>query len=347
MNRQTPNIASGKPAWHSKGILLRPGSGFDDVSVKDPTVAYADGAWHVIYTAIGNRGSSVRRSLGHVSAPRLEDLHSAPRVELSPAWPADGPEIAAPQVFYCRELAKWVLVAQRPEPGPTRYVPIISFSQDIRDPAGWSVPRDLLTVSQLPPGQTAIDFWIISDGESYWLFFSDQKHGIWAMRSPDLVSPDRYEAPQRVLVDQGADWELHEAAHIYFLPDLNCYRLYVEAFRYGGAHRNHLERFIAIYHADRLPGPWRRDVEAAVPHSLNPEDIVGPDGKVPGVHQVSHPEWIRRGIDERLEIDLSPGAIIQETIVESPTDDYLHLGWRLRLVQPLDDQSDNRSLAIQ
>lgn len=341
MNRQTPTTAMTTPAWQSKGILLSPGSGFDDVAVKDPTIVQADGAWHLFYTAIGKRGGGVRRSLGYVTAPRLEDLQTSARMELSPAWPADRPEIAAPQVFYCRTLAKWVLVAQRPEPGPTRYVPIVSFSKDIRDPGAWSAPRDLVTVNQLPPGQTAIDFWIISDGESYWLFFSDQKHGIWAMQSPDLISAEKYSAPQRVLVDQGTDWELHEAAHIYFLPALNRYRLYVEAFRYGGSHRNHLERFIAIYHADHLPGPWRRDFDEATPHTLGPEGIAGPDGQVPGVHQVSHPEWIRRGIDERLEIDPAPGAIIQETAVESPADDYLHLGWRLRLVQPFEARSDN------
>lgn len=321
--------------WRCGGVLLEPGRSFDGIAVKDPTVVYDAGAWHLFYTAIGAEGPTTRRSIGYVTAPRLDELCDAERHDLKQAWRGFQYEIAAPQVFYCSPLGKWVLVAQRPEAGPTRYVPVISLSDNIRDVTGWSSPRDLVPAAELPPGRTAIDFWIIRDGDSFWLFFSDQQHGVWAMRSssPNLVEC-RWDAPQRVLFDQGPDWELHEAAHIYFVPALRRYRLYIEAFRYGGTHANHLERFIAVYRADRLPGPWTQEGGADAGDSILPEDIEGADGRIPGVHQVSHPEWIRRGADERLEIDATPPAIIQETIVESPREDYASLGWRLRLITP-------------
>ena len=57
-----------------------PNGTFDEIAVKDPSVVYHEGAWHVFYTA---RGNAAACSTGYVSAPTLAGLRSAPRHELA------------------------------------------------------------------------------------------------------------------------------------------------------------------------------------------------------------------------------------------------------------------------
>ena len=56
-----------------------PNGTFDEVAVKDPSVVFFDGLWHVFFTA---RGNAAACSTGYVSAPTLAELRSAPRHEL-------------------------------------------------------------------------------------------------------------------------------------------------------------------------------------------------------------------------------------------------------------------------
>lgn len=54
--------------------------------------------------------------------------------------------------------------------------------------------------------------------------------------------------------------------------------------------------------ADHLSGPWKR-VEKQPNEFLGaPGRLVLPDGTKPNYHQISHPELIRLGYDERLEV---------------------------------------------
>jgi predicted GH43/DUF377 family glycosyl hydrolase len=66
--------------WELRDPILSPGpkGSFDEVAVKDPSLVYFEGKWHVFYTA----RSKTQYTTGYVSAKRLADLQSAPRYEL-------------------------------------------------------------------------------------------------------------------------------------------------------------------------------------------------------------------------------------------------------------------------
>lgn len=53
--------------WDLGPALLKPGpsGSFDETEVKDPSLVYHDGQWHVFYTARGRD----RYSIGYLSAP--------------------------------------------------------------------------------------------------------------------------------------------------------------------------------------------------------------------------------------------------------------------------------------
>jgi len=67
--------------WRLEGPVFLPGpaGAFDEVAVKDPSVLFFEGRWHVFYTARG-RGEY---ATGYVAAASLEQLPVAPRHELT------------------------------------------------------------------------------------------------------------------------------------------------------------------------------------------------------------------------------------------------------------------------
>ena len=66
--------------WSVDSLVLLPGpkGSFDEVAVKDPTVVFYEGTWHVFYTA----RSKEEYTTGYVSAETLAGLQKAPRHEL-------------------------------------------------------------------------------------------------------------------------------------------------------------------------------------------------------------------------------------------------------------------------
>ena len=57
-------------AWRPEGPLLVPGPSvaFDHTAVKDPSLVFFEGRWHLFYTARGNN----EYTTGYVSAEKLE-----------------------------------------------------------------------------------------------------------------------------------------------------------------------------------------------------------------------------------------------------------------------------------
>ena len=95
--------------WLVDSLVMLPGpeGSFDEVAVKDPSVVFYDGKWHVFYTA----RSKEEYTTGYVSAETLAGLQTAPRHELKMIR-GKKRYACAPQVFYYEPQRKWYLIFQ-------------------------------------------------------------------------------------------------------------------------------------------------------------------------------------------------------------------------------------------
>jgi len=99
----------------SKPILqARDKNAFDNVAVKDASIVYYNGKYHLFYTSKRaedtDNGVKYEIGTGYVCAEILEGLAAAQRYELTKILDAD---IIAPQIFYFRPQEQWYLIAHR------------------------------------------------------------------------------------------------------------------------------------------------------------------------------------------------------------------------------------------
>lgn len=217
--------------WKPEMSILTPGAvgSFDETAVKDPSIVFASGKWHVFYTARGHH----QYSLGYVTASRLEDLQKASRFQLVPAY------AAAPQVFFYREQQLWYLVYQT---ASSNYQPVYSTTTTIDEPRSWSPPKQLVVK---PPGEKWIDFWIIFDKQQAVLFYTRNHQDVVAMTTSRRAFPSGFHKP--VVVYTG----VHEAVHVYRDRDRKDYILLFERRKIEDGSRSY-----GLARSETLLGPW-------------------------------------------------------------------------------------------
>ena len=216
--------------------MLSPGpaGSFDATAVKDPSIVFAEGQWHLFYTARGNG----KYSLGYVAAPHLETLQSQPRVQLS-ALSAGTSTYAAPQVFFFRPQQRWFLIYQT---SASNYQPMFVTTKTIGDPNSWSTPQELV---QKPERAKWIDFWVICDDQNAYLFFTRDHREVMAMQTSLAAFPQGFGEPKPVFAG------VHEAVHIYKENGKPKYSMLFEE------RKPDLTRRYGRAQADHLLGPWR------------------------------------------------------------------------------------------
>lgn len=292
--------------WSAGPVVLAPGvaGSFDEIAVKDPSVVFHDGQWHLFYTARGQG----RYSLGHVSARSLDKLATAPRHELKQLRGRNNSYAAAPQVFYFRPHQKWYLVFQTKD---SNYQPVFSTNPDINRPDLWTTPGAL--ASKREPAKW-IDFWVLCDQHHAYLFFTRQHQAVYVMKTPIQQFPSGWDEPKRVF------GPVHESCHVY---------------RAGGRYvllyetQQDDRRGYGLAEAPSPEGPWREvDREFAAGALLR---------FAPGLPhwtaEVSHGELLRQGVDERMEVN--PGSwrfLIQGLPRGAHQGAYEELGWRLGII---------------
>src|SRR5579862_1764964 len=106
-------------SWHYRGHVLAPDPSvaFAARAVKDPSLVYHDGTWHLFYTAISHQGTC---SLGYVRTALLADCAVQQQQQLSLD---DAARPAAPYVFYHSTQQVWYLIFQVPSPRRRSYIP--------------------------------------------------------------------------------------------------------------------------------------------------------------------------------------------------------------------------------
>ena len=124
----TATVPPGVPssfAWSSSDVLLSPigDATHDLVSIKDPSVVYYDGNWHVYASSVTSAGSY---GMVYVSFPDWEHTASATVYYLDPN-PSLAGYHAAPQLFYFRRRTSGISCISRARhstrPTTTRAIP--------------------------------------------------------------------------------------------------------------------------------------------------------------------------------------------------------------------------------
>jgi len=321
---------------------------FDDAAVKDPTIVYFNGKYHMFYTSKATKSTKANMkylsrgasAVGYVCSPTLEGFNRAKRYNLD-AIVQD--IIIAPQVFYFEPHKLWYLIAQTTVDGRPGLMPIYLTNPDIENVAGWSKPKVIKT--NKTNNGFWIDFWVICDDAKAHLFYTDHEGSMFRFECPVEEFPDGYagEKEETVLTERGENeigrWRLHEGSHIYYVRKADKYLALLEAVYPHPTRKNYWDsrnRFMFAMVADKLEGPWERVEPDGNEFAGDPAYLYNPDGSKSAYDQVSHFELIRAGYDQKLEIeDYNLQLLFQAFDAENIGDDYDYndLPWELAVMR--------------
>ena len=329
----------------SKPLLTAgPNDSFDNVAVKDPSIVFYNDNYHLFYTGKSSKqtsdGLKYDLDTGYVSAPTLEGLKSAKRYNFRDIV---GEIVIAPQVFYFEPQQLWYLIGHTKVSGRPNLAPIYMTNPNIEDVQGWSKPKFLKTGKS--NDEFWIDFWVICDDTKAHLFYSDQKCAVLRMECPIETFPQGLaNAREQVSLHvEGEDdygrWQMFEAEHVYHVKEPDKYLIILECgyFEkaknwYGDARR----RFMIGMVANKLEGPWTRIEQSENEYLAHASALFNEDGTKSNYTQVSHPELIRCGYNQKLEIEDYNIQIMFQSFDGSSTPDgynYNELPWELAVIK--------------
>jgi hypothetical protein len=299
------------------------GGGFDNTSVKDPSIVYYNGKWHLFYTGFGDGG---QLHIGYVNASKLDKLNDGKRTMLA-FENEDNPNnyYAAPDVFYFEPDKKWYLVFQ----GYWNDVqPLYSTTDDIEDPGSWTQPKDLMPKFE---GNSWVDFYVICDDEYAYLTYSRNYNSVYYVKTrlEDFPAGFDHENAQVMVEDDYV--EFGEAAHIYKAKGLGEYHMIYEI---SDLRKNRM-RYYVLYSSEEIGGPWELKYPVyAAKHSLGfgHKSSDWPE-------EVSHGEMIRTNYNQCPEYDpvnvrfLMQGILSKERGEKYDPSKYWTLPWKLGILE--------------
>lgn len=316
--------------WISTGPLVLPTANAQHpiVSVKDPTVVYHDGRWHIFAT------TADRNNQWRMAYFNFRSWEEAPQAK--PFYLDQNPNLTgyncAPQVFYFRPQKKWYLIYQSQQP---RY----STTDHLDDPLSWSAPRNFFDGTPKSVTQGWLDYWIICDDTHAYLFFPDDHGRFYRSRTRREDFPRGFGEPVVVMQEKNPA-DLFEGSCVYRLKGRNQYLALVECM----AHSNG-SRYYRAFTADRLDGDWQPLPDGsseASPFAGNANVIA--DAAHPFWSDgVSHGELLREGSDETMTVDPQNIRFLYQGLprgVHEPN--YVLLPYRLALLKsttPLTNQA--------
>ena len=309
-------LSSGEFRWTAGPPLVSPAKRPDDpcYSVKDPSVVYFEGRWHLFCTI-----RSVKRThqIEYLSFGDWKNANAAPRHILT----ITNNYFCAPQVFYFTPHKKWYLIYQASD--STRkpsLQPAFSTSTHIGDPGSWTKP--LLLYKEHPENIKAwIDFWVICDDSKAHLFFTSNNGLMWRAETPLTEFPFGWSKP--TIVVRG---DIFEASHTYRLKGQNKFLTIIEA-------QNGSRRYYKAYLADKLDGEWKPLAATKDKPFAGPENV-----RETGPHwtdSFSHGEFLRTGYDEHLEVDPANLRFLFQGVTDSAQagKQYGEIPWQLGLLE--------------
>jgi hypothetical protein len=306
--------------WSSSGVLAapRPDATHNVVSVKDFSVVRHNNQW-LIYATVANTAGGW--GLVHFQFGDWPQAASAPHTYLDTAS-AIGPGYrAAPQLFFFAPQNLWYLVYQS---APPTY----STSTNPANPASWSAPRTFIAsepaivTQNKGPGQW-IDFWVICDASTCYLFFTDNNGHLYRAQTTLANFPNGFGNTQIVLTD--SRFALFEAANVYRVQGQNQYLLVIEAIGTNG------RRYFRSWTATSLTGAWTPLAATEAEAFARSNNVTFPGGA--WTQDISHGELVRAGNDQTLTINPCRLQYVYQGMDPSQSGlPYSQLPWRMGLL---------------
>ncbi|KAH6901021.1 glycosyl hydrolase family 62 protein [Coprinopsis sp. MPI-PUGE-AT-0042] len=301
--------------WESLGVLVTPQPSRTNVtSVKDPSIVFYKGAWHVFASTVVFSGPGTGDyNMVYFTFKDFADAGKAEfhYLDLTPIGPGYR---AAPQVFYFAPQKLWYLVYQDDNAG-------YSTNPDITNPAGWTAPKHFykempqIVKDHIGTGYW-LDFWVICDDENCHLFSHDVRGQLYRSQTPVSKFPEGMNEPVIAMQDANM-WNFLEASNVYeYAPK-----------KYG-------RRYFRSWTSTDIAGPWSplSDTEENPLARFN--NVKFKEGKA-WTQDISHGEMIRKGIDQKLQIDPCNLRYIYQGIdpaINKSQVEYNSLPWRLSLL---------------
>jgi len=312
-------------AWTISEPLITPADRPDDpcYSVKDPSIVYHDGRWHLFVTI----RSQVRSHA--IEYLTFTDWSEAPLAQhvILPNHPG---YFCAPQVFWYEPHGLWYLICQASsEDWEPKYGAAYATNPDIANPDGWSPLKPMGHQHAGPKQKAGLDFWVICDDARAHLYFTTNDGNMWHETTSLADFPTGWSAPD--LAIQG---DIFEASHTYRVQDSGLYLTIIEA--QGG----HGWRYYKAYVADTLDGPWRplaATKEQTFASLLNTKPV-GPRW----TESISHAELLRAGFHQRMEIAPDHLRMVFQGVMNKDRagKKYGEIPWRLGLLEHVSAPAD-------
>ncbi len=278
-------LLSGSFHWLAGGPLIAPAPppGQTWTALKDPSVVFSGGRWH-LYCTLRVPDSPTR--IVHLSFADWADAGRAPQQVV----PFQCGSCGAPEVFYFEPQKKWYFICQASDPSwEPKYGPAYSTSDDVADTGSWA-PLRPLGARKTPGGKTGLDFWVICDEQNAYLFFTTNDGHLWREQTRLTDFPSGWSEAK--LAIQG---DIFEASNTYLLQGVGKHLTIVEA------QNGHGWRYFKAYLSDRLDGEWTpiaATKDKTFASMANVEQSAGH-----WTDSISHGELLRAGVNQRLEVD--------------------------------------------
>ena len=303
-------------SWTLSAPLISPPDRPDDrvISVKDPTVVFFEGRWHVFMTV---RSALPPVHMEYMSFDKWENADRAPRHVFK--W--HDRYFCAPQIFYFRPHKKWYLVYQWGMGNNRLMQPSYATTDNIADPNSWA-PGKLFFPETDPAGVSKwLDFWVICDDKRAYLFFTSLDGRMWRMWTPIDKFPLGFDH-----VELALQADIFEASHTYRIQGEERYLTVVEAQGPGG------RRYYKAYLADRLDGKWQPLADTYPQPFAGAVNVKQPDP--PWADSISHGELIRTGCDETMTVDPAKLQFLIQGVSDKEREGkkYGDIPWRLGLM---------------
>jgi hypothetical protein len=293
--------AIANPSWKADArcFLDGPSGAFDDIAVKDPSIVYSGGRWHLFYTG-RDKGTGGLWRMGYANATTIAGLKSATHNYMGSL--NGGSYFCAPQVFYFHSKGKWFLIYQSGL-GAT-----YSTNSSVTATSGWAAGKGM-------GFGDGIDFWCISDGTNVYCFYSAQDGSRTIKRRRTTVAnfPTGWSSASVVATST------FEAPHVYKNMADGKYYMMVED----------INRYQELWTASSLGGTWTQVAEKWAAKSNLTETAEH------WTDQVSHGEIIRNeGCGERMEIgNIDRCQILIQGVVNGSYGDYGNIPYDLGLIR--------------
>jgi hypothetical protein len=304
--------------WNSSGIIIspKPDATHQLAGIKDPSVVFANGRWHVFASTAS---SAQGYNLVYLNFTDWSQAGAATHFYLDRSAIGTGYR-AAPQVFYFAPQGLWYLVYQT---GNASY----STNPDISNPNGWSAPRNFYSampdiIRQNIGNGFWVDMWVICDAVNCYLFSSDDNGHLYRSQTTLASFPNGF--TNTVIAMQDSRNLLFEAANVYRVQGQNQYLLLVEAIGSDG------RRWFRSWTSGAITGPWSQLAATEANPFARSNNVTFPGGA--WTRDISHGEMVRAGTDQTLTVSPCQIRYLYQGMDPNAGGDYNNLPWRLGLL---------------